>query len=243
MIDLGDARVTRSAARPIAILLLLAAAGGGAYYYLGVVRPRAAAHTATADAGPPPAARAEIGWIAVDSDPPGAAVWVEIGPTPAVSLPVDPTRSYLVRVEHDGYQARDVVVKPEQFTPVPGGGAAVQADLAVELPTASARTPRAAEPTAMPSPASGTTGATRLPPGRIRVTSTPPAATAWLLVAVTPGRVGPVATSSRPSLRIAASGRLPSFVTVEPGGFTASGEGRLSTSLPPLSPPPGGGTR
>ena len=240
--DLRDAKVTRSAARPIALLLLLLVAGAGAYYYFGVVRPRDAQRAAVVHAGPPPRTVPEVGWIAIDSEPPGAAVWLKLGRTPVVSLPVDPARPHRVRIESDGYVTREVEVAAAQFVAVPGGGGLMQAELAVALEPARRASQAPAEPTSMPAPEPGSTAKT-LPQGRLKITTTPPAATAWLLLAVTPGRIGPIATGARPELRVGAAGRLPSFLSVEPDGFDAAGEARVKAPLPALEPAPAGGTR
>ena len=226
--DLSHIRLRRSAFWPLFFLLLLAAGGAGAFYYLRV-RPGSQSQV-VADAGPARRPPPAVGAIRVSSQPEGAAVWLRLGRAPVVSIPVDPARAHLVRIEHDGYKVKDVVVDPAAF-------AAGQAELSVKLEQ-SERAVAAEEPTALPpggeagSPAPGA-----LPSGRIQITTDPPAATAWLLVAITPGRAGPVATSAPVDLRLAKTGHLPEFETVLPDAFDASGEAAVSRELAPRASP------
>ncbi len=226
--DLSHIRLRRSAFWPIFFLLLIAAGGAAAFYYLRV-RPGAVA-AAVADAGPTRRPPPEVGGIRVTSQPDGAAVWLRLGRTPLTSIPVDPARSHLVRIEHDGYTVKDVVVEPAAF-------AAGKAALSIQLEQSAGPAP-VEEPTALPgagdaaSPGPGT-----LPSGRIEITSDPPAATAWLLVAITPGRAGPLSTASPVDRRLAQTGHLPEFATVPPDAFDGSGEALVSRELAPRAPP------
>ena len=223
--DLSNIRLKRSAFWPVVFLLLAAGGAAAAFYYVKVVQQEESA-AVSIDAGaarrPPPA----VGAIRVTSRPDGAAVWLRLGRAPVTSIPVDPARSYVVRVEHDGYVVKDVVVEPSAFQ----NG---EATVSVELEATTHAAP-VTEPTAMP--ASADPGAT-LPAGHIAVTSDPPAATAWLLVAVTPGRTGPLATDSPIDLRLAKTGYLPEFATVSPDSFGASGTAELSRDLAPRAAP------
>ena len=226
--DLSHIRLRRSAFWPIFFLLLLAAGGAGAFYYLRV-RPGTQTQV-VADAGsarrPPPA----VGAIRVRSQPEGAAVWLRLGRAPLASIPVDPSRAHLVRIEHDGYKVKDVVVDAAAFT-------AGQADLSVKLEP-SERAAVVEEPTALPAGGEVASAASdALPSGRIQITTDPPAATAWLLVAITPGRAGPLATSAPVDLRVAKSGHLPEFATVSSEAFDASGEAEVSRELSPRAAP------
>ncbi len=227
--DLSHIRLRRSAFWPIFLILLLAAGGAGAFYYLRV-RP-AARSQVLADAGPSRRPPPAVGAIRVSSQPDGAAVWLRLGRAPLASIPVDPARAHLVRIEHDGYKVKDVVVDPAAFA------AAGQAELSVKLEP-SERAEAVEEPTALP--AGGDAGSPNpgaLPGGRIQVTTDPPAATAWLLIAITPGRAGPVATSAPIDLRLAKTGHLPEFETVSPDAFDASGEAVVSRELSPRAAP------
>ena len=225
--DLSNIKLRRSAFWPVFFLLLLAAGGAGAYYVLRV-RPGAGA-AAAADAGatrrPPPA----VGAIRVTSRPEGAAVWLRLGRAPLTSIPVDPGRAQLIRVEHDGYKVKDVVVEPAAFA----GG---QAELSVQLEQAGRPAP-VEEPTALPGAAAASPSPGALPTGRIRVTTEPPAASVWLLVAVTPGRTGPLSTGAPVDLRLARTGHLPEFATVSPEDFDSAGEAVVSRELAPRAAP------
>jgi tRNA A-37 threonylcarbamoyl transferase component Bud32 len=226
--DLSNIRLRRSAFWPIFFLLLLAAGGAAAFYYLRV-KPDAAA-AAVADAGPTRRPPPEVGGIRVTSQPDGAAVWLRLGRTPLTSIPVDPARSHLVRIEHDGYTVKDVVVEPAAF-------AAGQAALSIKLEESNGPAP-VEEPTALPgAAASASPSPGALPSGRIEITSDPPAADAWLLVAITPGRAGPLSTASPVDLRLAKSGHLPDFATVPPDAFDGSGEAQVSRQLAPRAAP------
>jgi hypothetical protein len=217
--DLSDVKLRRSPVLPILLLLLLAGAGAGAFYYMKYVKQQAVA--ATADAGPAAPVIPPVGTVQVSSRPEGAAVWLRLGRTPLTAAAIDPARSHLVRVEHDGYQARDVLVEPGQG----------EVDVALEPNSGAAPD----EPTALPgAPPSAPGGA--VPTGRLRVTSNPPAASAWLLVAVSPGTIGPLATGGPIDLRIAKTGHLPIFVNVPRDSFNRAGEARLSRDLTPRPP-------
>jgi len=219
--DLSDIRLRRSSFWPIVLLLLLVA-GGAAVFYYQRVRPEQAAAAVT-DAGPARRPPPAVGAIRVTSRPDGAAVWVRLGRTPLTSIPVDPKRAHLVRIEHDGYKVKDVAVEPAAFA------AAGQAEMAIQLEPSERAAP-VEEPTALPGePASPSPGA--LPPGRIKITSDPPAATAWLLVAITPGRTDPLATDAPVDLRLAKTGHLPEFATISPDAFDADGEADLARDL------------
>ena len=224
--DLSNIRLRRSGLWPLLVLLLLAAGGAGAFYYM---RTQSQAAPVAADAAPARRPPPAVGAIRVTSRPEGAAVWLRLGRSPLTSVPVDPARPHLVRIEHDGYTVKDVVVEPAAFA---GGG---QAELSVQLEPS----PRAApveEPTALPAGAGATPSPGALPAGRIRITTEPPAATAWLLVAITPGRTGPVATDSPIDLRLAKSGHLPEFATVSPDAFDSAGEADVARDLASREP-------
>ena len=226
--DLSHIRLRRSAFWPLFFLLLIAAGGAAAFYYLRV-KPGASA-SADADGGPTRRPPPEVGGIRVTSQPDGAAVWLRLGRTPLTSIPVDPARFHLIRIEHDGYTVKDVVVEPAAF-------AAGQAALSIELAESAGPAP-VEEPTALPGDGSAASpGPGALPSGRIEITSDPPAATAWLLVAITPGRAGPLSTASQIDLRLAKSGHLPEFATVLPDAFDGSGEALVSRELAPRAAP------
>jgi hypothetical protein len=226
--DLSNIRLKRSAFWPILLLLLLAGGGAGAYYYLSVVK--GGGDAAAADAGPARRRPPAVGAIHLTSQPEGAAVWLRLGRAPLTSIPVDPSRPHLVRVEHDGYLVKDVVVEPTAFQ-------ADQAELSVSLEPI----PRASpidEPTALPGgdPGTAAPGAS-LPRGRIRVMTDPAAATVWLLVAITPGRTGRVSTAAPIDLRLAKNGHLPDFATLSPDAFDAAGLAQLARDLAPRPSP------
>jgi serine/threonine protein kinase len=226
--DLSHIRLRRSAFWPIFILLILAACGAAAFYYLRVLPERQAAEVA--DAGPARRPPPAVGAIRVSSRPEGAAVWLRLGRAPLASIPVDPARAHLVRIEHDGYTVKDVLVEPAAF-------AAGQAQLSVQLEPSERAAP-VDEPTALPAGGDpATPGPGALPSGRIQITTDPPAATAWLLIAITPGRAGPVATSAPVDLRLAKTGHLPEFATVSPDAFDASGEAVVDRELSPRASP------
>ena len=219
--DLSHIRLKRSAFWPIFFLLLIAG-GAGAFYYFKVMKQDEGA-AAVLDAGPTRRLPPAVGAIRVTSRPDGAAVWLRLGRAPVTSIPVDPARSHLVRLEHDGYVVKDVVVEPGSFQ-----NGTAQLSVTLE-PTA--RAAPVEEPTAMPGGAAEPAPGTPLPSGTIAVTSDPPAATAWLLVAITPGRAGPVATDAPLDLRLAKTGFLPEFVTVSPDAFGSSGLAELARDL------------
>ena len=201
---------------PLAISLLLAAGGVAAsiYYHGPDGRPSEPGEGALL-AGFEPAAGPALGVLDVTSDPPGAAVWLNLGSTPVVSGAVERGRGHWIRVEHDGYEARDL--------PIDAGEA-----VAVALvPAQGGATPR--EPEALP--VAGRARA-RSSAARIRVSSQPSAATVWLLVGVTPARIELVA--GRPhELRLGRDGYLPAFVVIPPERLGARGVANLSASLLP----------
>ena len=221
--DLGQIRLRRGRFLPALLALLLLGAAGGALFYVEVMRPDRAAHRA-ADAGPPAPIRPAEGTVRVTSRPEGAAVWLRLGRAP-VEATVRLDRPHVIRVEHDGYRPRDLVVQPADLAASGAGPAEVSAELE---PTGSAPPPE--EPTALPAadgkaPAAGE--------GRLRVTSDPPAATVWLLVAVTPGEVGPLDTSRTTQLRIARTDHLPAFRAVTPDDHAPSGMTPIAVELAP----------
>jgi serine/threonine protein kinase len=218
--DLSNIRLRRSAFWPILLLLLLAGGGAGAYYYLNVVK---GAGAVAADAGPARRPPPAVGAIRLTTRPEGAAVWLRLGRAPLTSIPVDPGRPHLIRVEHDGYLVKDVVVEPAAFH-------ADQAELTVSLePTP--HPPPIDEPTALPGGDAGAAASASLPRGRIRVTTDPAAATVWLLIAITPGRTGPVSTAVPIDLRLGKNGHLPEFATLSPDAFDATGLAELARDL------------
>ncbi|HLU68590.1 MAG TPA: serine/threonine-protein kinase [Kofleriaceae bacterium] len=226
--DLGDIRLRRSGLLPALIALLLIGGGAATFYYLKVLRPAAEAGLAAADAGSDAAPRPTEAWIQVDSAPPGAAVWLRLGRTPAESGPLDPRRAHRVRVEHDGYLPRDLTAEPDAFAPA-GAGGERRAELRFELEPASGGEAPPDEPTAMPG------GAGEPPPrggaGVLRVSSEPPAATAWLLVGVTPARIGPLPADGPIQLRVALDDHLPVYRTIGPDELGPGGETSVQVQL------------
>jgi hypothetical protein len=197
------------------LLIMMAAGGAAAALYREAVRSHE-----RPEPGPP-----DRGALWVTSQPPGAAVWISLGPAPAVSGPLDRGREQQVRVEQFGYRPRDVAI--------PAGGAArdsAPAEIAVELELARDSDAAPVEPAALPGAAAP---AAR---GQIRVLSQPPAARVWLLVGVTPARIDHVSTAVRHELRVARSDTLPAFLTVEPDEFGPGGEARAWAMLSPRDP-------
>ena len=226
--DLGEIRLRRGRFLPALLVLLLLGAAGGALYYVEVMRPDRAGGAA-ADAGPARPPRPAEGTLRVSSSPEGAAVWLRLGRTP-VEAPVQLDRAQVIRVEHDGYRPRDLVVQPDDLAASGAGPTAVKAELE---PAASAPPPE--EPTALP--AAGGDSPAAPAEGRLRVTSDPPAATVWLLVAITPGEVGPLDASRTTQLRIARTGHLPAFRSVAPTDHAASGRTAIAVELAPRPEP------
>jgi serine/threonine protein kinase len=196
----------------VGVLLLVGSVAGGAVYY-----GRAPQRPGVADlSGGPVVDVRPVGAVHVLSDPPGAAVWLSLGPAPAEGE-VDGAVEHLVRVEHEGYRTRHVTVGASD-------------PVVVELEPAQ-RVEVLAEPTGLP-------GATQSGPprkARIQVSSRPPAATVWLLVGVTPARVA-LPGGARHELRVARDGYLPAFFTIEPER-SGPEEPRVSASLVPRADP------
>jgi hypothetical protein len=214
-----DERARPRRAVPLGLSLLLAAGGTAAALYYDGADPgldgsAAAAPKVAPAPAPPRPPPPSLGRLEVTTDPPGAAVWLSLGPAPAVSGAVDAGSGQWIRVEHDGYATRDLLMDAGQA-------------IAVELePSAGAASPR--EPTAMP----GATGVPAPEDARIRVSSQPPAANVWLLVGVTPARIE-LAAGRELELRLGRDGYFPAFVVIPPGRFGASGEASLSAPLTP----------
>jgi serine/threonine protein kinase len=226
MQDGGPARRTE---RAVAVLTVLAVGGAAAAIHYHSESPARRAERSEAGTLAPRVRPPAVGALIVTSDPPGAAVWLDLGLTPTVGA-VDVARPHVIRLEHDGYGSRDISVRPQAFR-ADGAGqprAFVSAELAPLGPLAAAPLAEPIELPAADEPAHLD--------GRIHVASRPDAATVWLLVGVTPARIA-LPTARRHQLRVARDGDLPSFVIASPGDFDASGEARLSVRLAPRTPP------
>jgi Protein kinase domain len=211
----------------LVVLVLLLAAGAAAAFYdhrVAGARGHQEATPETPAASPakmPARSVPELGSLRVTSDPPGAAVWLSLGPTPALAGPIDPGRPHRIRVDHDGYRPRDLMIEPGMLR------------IAAGLEPATGAEPPLPEPTALPAgPADASPAAPHAEARRVHVSSRPPAARVWLLVGVTPTVIAPVSTAGQYEIRLARDGYLPSFVTVGPERFDDGGEARLEASLP-----------
>ena len=199
----------------IVLTLLLVGGGGAAAIYYDEVPGRADPHDAARPIAQAPAT------VAVDvvSDPPGAAVWLRLGPTPALSGPLDAGRAHRVRVEQEGYRSVDVEVGTAAFHAGPGA----VVEIAAELEPVDRAEPAVAEPAESMTGEAGSIG-------HIRVSSRPPAS-AWLFVGVTPVRIEALPGERRQELRVAKNGYLPSFFTVGPERGSSGEALSLSASL------------
>ena len=237
LLDTGQIRLRRSRVGPVLVLLALAGAAAATFYYVRTQQGAAGA-AASADAGPAARPPPAMGAVQIDSQPDGAAVWLRLGLSPVTSLPVDPTRPYLLRVQRDGYLARQVTVEPASFHSSAddhvaevkveleaGGGTDRPPPEPTEMPgAAAARSP--SSPAVAPAPA-------QPPDGRLHITTEPADATVWLLVGLTPARLGPIATDRPRELRLGKMGFLPAFVSVAPAQFDPAGHAHVSATLNP----------
>jgi serine/threonine protein kinase len=148
--------------------------------------------------------------VVIDSDVPGAAVWMNLGKTPVDSLPLSSAGIYELRVQQDGWKASDVVVTPARWS---GAGEAMNAAIKVTLePAPGGYLAPAAPPHA---PASQEVAAARSGRGRIHVDSDPPGAQVWLLVGFTPAvRVQNLAADHNHEFKVMLDGRVPAFAEI-----------------------------
>jgi serine/threonine protein kinase len=214
----------RSAQVLLVAILLAAGGAAAALHYHG--RGQADGHDPGAGAlAEEEAPRA--GLLHVTSDPPGAAIWLKLGRSPAEIGPIDPSRAHIVRVEQDGYRAREVTVGPEAFA----GGASL-AEVPIELKLAGASEVLLPEPTTMPE---GDLAPTRA--ARIRVTTQPEVAVVWMLVGVTPAVLPVTAESTEQELRVSRTGYVPAFATATPHHLGPDGQAHLAIALIPRAEP------
>jgi hypothetical protein len=222
----GGARSRRLHRVQVVLVLLVLAVGGAAaaLHYHGSSRrhPGEAGEGATVTEEQRPHA----GMLQVTSDPPGAAVWLKLGRSPVESVPIDPARAHVLRVEHEGYVSRDVTIASGTFAGAAAWDTGV-VDVTVDLELAGRAAPELAEPVeptdADPAPART---------ARVRISTRPEVSVVWLLVGVTPARI-PLTGGTELELRVAHDGYVPAFASASADELDADGEAALSFALVP----------
>jgi hypothetical protein len=173
------------------------------------------------------------GGIRVTSSPDGAAVWLMLGRTPFDSMGLPSNMVHELRVELDGYQAKDVDVGGRDWGDAPGGGnlAHVATTLtALDGPTS--KTPPL--PAIPPKPDPALSAGLRNGRGVIHVESTPPGAAVWLLVGITPNMdLEGIEAGRDYELRVVKDGYLPGYVHIPAEEWRDGGDPRLPLSAAP----------
>ncbi|HTJ47111.1 MAG TPA: protein kinase [Kofleriaceae bacterium] len=167
------------------------------------------------------------GGIRVRSTPDGAAVWLMLGRTPFDSMGLPANMVHELRVESDGFQAKDVDVGGRDWSDA--GGANV-AHVSVTLDAGEGK-PLLAIP---PKPDDALQQGLKTGRGVIHVESSPPGAAVWLLVGVTPNMdLEGIEAGRDYELRVSKDGFLPGYVHLSAEDWRDGGDPRLPLSAAP----------
>jgi serine/threonine protein kinase len=170
------------------------------------------------------------GGIRVTSNPDGAAVWLMLGRTPFDSMGLPSNMVHELRVELDGYQAKDVDVGGRDWGDAPGGGNLAR--VTTTLTVADGKTP--ALPAIPPKPDAALSAGLRQGRGLIHVESTPAGAAVWLLVGITPNMdLEGIEAGRDYELRVSKDGYLPGYVHIQAEEWRDGGDPRLPLSAAP----------
>jgi serine/threonine protein kinase len=226
-VDLSAVRLRRRPIVPIVLLVLLIAGAGTAAFmaYRSSQEP-------TAEPAAPPVTSATL---TLTSTPPGAALWLAVGRAPSDTVALDPGGSYLLRVEHEGYQPSLVTVAATDFV-TGAGGAAPVAEVAASLSPA---VPGEAGPSpeALPADApAGGLGPAASRRGHIHITADRAAAEVWLYLGRSPAEVTGLDPTRHYELRVVAEGFTPFYREVEAADLAS---GALSINAALSAAPPG----
>ncbi len=192
-----------------------------------IAAARAAAAKKTADLT---AELPDPGGIRVTSTPDGAAVWLMLGRTPLDSIGLPSGMVHELRVELDGYHAKDVDVGGRDWTTTPEGAAV--AHVQTTMTVAGAKD--APLPAVPPKPDDALGAGLKVGRGVLHVESTPPNAAVWLLVGVTPQMdLEGIEAGRDYELRVVKDGFLPGYVTVKAEEWRNGGDPRLPLSAAP----------
>ncbi len=176
------------------------------------------------------AAQADPGAVRVHSRPDNAGVWLLLGRAPFESISLRTDQAWELRVELDGYQARDLRVGARGWQ---GADNTRHAALDVALDPGTLARPLPAIPAEPPADeARGVSGA-----GRLAVTSTPPGAAVWLLVGVTDTmELDGIEAGRDYELKVTKDGFAPGFVRFAADDWRAGGDPALPLSAAPKRP-------